>query len=187
MDLLNRAGFHTAHLFHVAAHRKTSGLPNSTNLRDACLLEVHPLNVFWIPIARWQYWGAHLAVKAHFADLMKTYVPHAWLDFIGTIGVGTEQFCPLDPKFEYSYTEEDWNTKNRRFTVLRASTNIQTPQVRKIVSLIGQSGLKLFTEADLRRLLQQGKSNGEFDTKQDVMRVFNYYRKKLRDDGVLDY
>lgn len=188
MDLLNRAGFHTAHMFDVAAYRARACVGSATRMRDACLLELHPLNVFWIPKPRWQYWGAHQAVKAHFADLMRSYVADAWVDFIGKIGEGVADFPQPDPTFEYSYGEGDWSARaDREFTVRRASTTIRTRQVAQIVSLIGRSGLNKFTESQLRAVLEQGKADGEFNTIQDVMLVFNFYRKQLRDDGVLDY
>jgi hypothetical protein len=186
MDLLNRAGFHMAHIFDVAAHR-TRGLRSSADrIRDACLIELHPLNVFWIPKPRWQCWGAHATVKAHFADLMKTYVPDAWQDFIDRIGTSAEQFEQPDPSFEYSYNEDDWSTRtDRQFSILRASTTIRTPQVSQIVALLGRSGLPHVTETQLRDVLERGKSAGEFVTTQDVMLVFNFYRKLLVDDGVI--
>jgi hypothetical protein len=186
MDLLNRAGFHTAHMFDVAAYRTRSSRSLGNRMRDACLIELHPLNVFWVPKPRWQHWGAHTQVKAHFADLMRTYVPDAWQDFIDRIGAKTEQFEQPDPSFEYVYTEEDWTTRaDRQFSILRSSTTIRTPQVRQMVSLVDRSGLTQITETQLREVLEQGKASGQFDTTQDVMLVFNFYRKRLKDDGVL--
>ena len=186
MDLLNRAGFHTAHMFDVAAHRTCGSRSSADRMRDACLIELHPLNVFWIPKPRWQHWGAHATVKAHFADLMKSYVPDAWQDFIDSIGARAERFEQPDPSFEYFYREEDWSTKaDKQFSIPRTSTTIRTPQVRQIVSLLGQSGLTQFTETQLRDVLEQGKASGRLITKQDVMLVFNFYRRRLRDDGVL--
>jgi hypothetical protein len=57
--------------------------------------------------------------------------------------------------------------------------------VRQIVSLLGRSGLTQITETQLRHVLERGKVSGQFVTKQDVMLVFNFYRKRLKDDGVL--
>jgi hypothetical protein len=187
MDLLNRAGFHTAHMFDVAAHR-TSGSPSSARrMRDACLIELHPLNVFWIPKPRWRHWGAHPMVKAHFVGLMKTYVPDAWQNFVDRMGAGAEHFVQPDHTFEYLYEEEDWHSTRaeRQFSILRASTTIPTPQVRQIVSLLDRSGLTEVTETQLRSVLEQGKASGQFVTTQDVMVVFNFYLKRLRNDGVL--
>jgi hypothetical protein len=119
---------------------------------------------------------------------MRSYVADAWVDFIGKIGEGVADFPQPDPTFEYSYGEGDWSARaDREFTVRRASTTIRTRQVAQIVSLIGRSGLNKFTESQLRAVLEQGKADGEFNTIQDVMLVFNFYRKQLRDDGVLDY
>jgi hypothetical protein len=104
------------------------------------------------------------------------------------VGAKADQFEQPDPSFEYSYTEADWTTRtDRQFRILRSSTTIRTPQVRQIVSLVARSGLTQVTETQLRDLLEQGKTSGEFNTTQDVMLVFNFYRKHLRDDGVLGY
>jgi len=186
MDLLNRAGFHTAHMFDVGAHRSRGSLSSAGRMRDACLIELHPLNVFWIPKPRWHYWGAHATVKAYFAEFMKSYVPDAWQDFIDRIGAKAEQFPQPDPSFEYCYKVEEWSTRaNRQVSILRTSTTIRTPQVRQIVSLLGRSGLTHCTETQLRAVLEHAKASGQFVTTQDVMLVFNFYRKRLRDDGVL--
>lgn len=188
MDLLNRAGFHTAHLFDVGAHRTRDFRSLGNRMREACLIELHPLNVVWVPKPRWQYWGAQTQVKAHFANLMRSYVPDSWQDFIDRVGGEADQFKQPDPTFEYFYTEADWSTrKNRQFSILRSTTTIPTRQVRQIVSLVARSGLTQVTETQLRDLLEQGKARGEFNTTQDVMLVFNFYRKCLTDDGVLSY
>jgi hypothetical protein len=156
-------------------------------MRDACLIELHPLNVFWIPKPRWQHWGANPTVKAHFADLMRSYVPDAWQSFVNRMGAGAEQFVQPDPTFEYFYDEGDWSSRaERQFSILRASTTIPTPQIRQIVSLLNRSGLTEVTETQLRGLLERGKASGQFVTTQDVMVVFNFYLKRLRNDGVLD-
>jgi hypothetical protein len=117
---------------------------------------------------------------------MKSYVPDAWQDFIDRIGVSGAQFEQPDPSFEYSYREEDWSTRaEHQFHILRANTTIRTPQVRQIVALLGRFGLIRISETKLRNLLEQGKASGQFITTQDVMLVFNFYRKRLKDDGVL--
>jgi hypothetical protein len=105
LDLLNHACFHMAHMFDVGANRLPS--PNSAlGMREACLLELHPSNVFWLPKPQWQHWGASPQVKPHYAALMKHYVPGAWSTFVGMINADTSQLPPLDRKFDYSYHED---------------------------------------------------------------------------------
>lgn len=187
MDLLNRAGFHTAHTFDVAAHRTRHFCSLGNRMREACLIELHSLNVVWLPKPGWRYWGAHAQVKAHFANLMRSYVPDAWQDFIDRVAGEADQFKQPDPSFEYFYTEADWTKTDRQFSILRSSTTIRTPQVKQIVSLLARSGLTQVTEPQLRDLLEQGKASGQFNTTQDVMLVVHFYRKRLGDDGVIGY
>jgi len=182
MDLLNRAGLHTAHFVDVAPQRRTK-LLHADVLRHACLVELHPANVFWLPKARWQYWGADTRVKAHFAELMKRHVPRAWKDLMERAAV--DDLPSADPDFEYFYSEQDWFRRTHNFRLLRSETTIRTPQVRQIVFLLNRSTLTQFSDAQVREILEQGKADGEFRTKQDVMLVFNYYRKRLKGDGVL--
>jgi hypothetical protein len=188
LDLLNTAGFHAAHLFDVAAHRNTSPLSAEPDvLRSACLLELHPLNVMWVPKPRWAYWGASVQVKSHFARLFEARVPALWGDFVRSIGSSTTPLAKPDPNFRYFYTEDEWRTSTRLYEVLRLSTALRAPQARVIVALLARSGAKRLSETEIRHLLENGRASGEFSTTQDVMRVFHYYRKPLKIDGMLQY
>jgi hypothetical protein len=188
LDLLNVAGFHAAHLIDVAAHRNASSLVAEADLlRSACLVELHPLNVMWVPKPRWAYWGASVQVKAHYARLSKERVPALWGDFVRSIGAAATLLPEPDPSFRYFYTEDEWRTNTRIYEVLRPTTALRAPQARAIVALLARSGSKRLTEAGIRHLLENGKVSGEFSTTQDVMKVFHYYRKPLKIDGMLKY
>lgn len=189
LDMLNRAGLHAAHLVDVAAYR---GLNWNTDdlgsLRRQCLIELHPLNVFWIPKARWQYWGADSQIKAHFAAYLKHHVgDRTWNFFAKRDGIERvlEQLPIPDPDLRYCYSDADWSRRCRAYTILHLDTNISTHQVRQIVALLANHPKRNITEQEVRTLLENGKQRGEFITTQDVLKVFDYYRNQLRDDGVL--
>ncbi|MGD1097003.1 MAG: hypothetical protein ABSB35_34065 [Bryobacteraceae bacterium] len=188
LDLLNVAGFHTAHLIDVAAHRNamlTAKRPDV--LRSVSVVELHPMNVLWVPKPRWSYWGASVQLKAHFAGVLKRRVPDLWDNFIRSVGGAAALLPKPDPDFQYFYTDDDWGTNNAVYHVLRSSTVLQTPQIRQIVALLAKCGSEHLTEAEVRRLLENGKVSGEFPTTQDAMKVFLYYRRRMKLDGVLTY
>jgi hypothetical protein len=91
------------------------------------------------------------------------------------------RFGEADSEFQYNYTEEEGDT----FVLLRTETNVRTPQVRDIVSVLASTGRDRFTRAELRPLLERATAQGQFHTRQDVMRIFDYYRARLVEDGVL--
>jgi hypothetical protein len=188
LDLLNVAGFHTAHLVDVAAYRNSSPIADHPDaLRRASIVELHPLNVLWVPKPRWAYWGDSVQLKAHFAHVLKQRTPALWDNFQRLVGNAATLLPEPDHDFQYFYSEDEWRTVNLVYRVVRPSTTLRTPQLRQIVALLAKSASNQLTEIEVRQLLENGRISGEFTTTQDVMRVFLFYRKKLKVDGVLDY
>jgi hypothetical protein len=186
LDLVNLAGFHTAHLVDVASYRTSiTARDDAQALRQTCLVEIHPMNVFWIPKPRWFFWGGSDTVKAHFACLFRNHTPTAWKAFVASVGRGAGLLPAPDPNLEYSYKEDEWHSRTRTYEVLRTTTSRSTPQIRQLAALLGACQGKQLAESAVRRILEAGKTSGILKTRQDVMRIFFYYLKQLRDDGVL--
>lgn len=186
LDLLNVAGFHAAHIVDVAGHRNVSRTTNEADaFRAASAVELHPLNLMWVPKPHWRYWGGLPEVKAQYAELAKRHAPHLWDTFVRSIGQATGSLPRPDPSFQYSYTEDDWRLHDPVYRVLRTETTRPTPQIRQIVALLVRHGMEYQTATEVCHVLEDGRAAGQFGTAQDVMKVFSYYRKRLKDDGVL--
>src|SRR5262249_23625667 len=157
------------HLFDVASYRRRNCVRNDLGgFRNQCLIELHPLNVFWIPKASWQKWGAHLQVKAHFADMLKAHVgSKLWTGFIRFVGDDLVHLPEPDSNFQYAYTEEEWRARAPVYNIRRTTTNLITPQVRQIVASLARTGLSSLSETNVRHILEEEKASGTFHTRQD--------------------
>jgi hypothetical protein len=188
MDAINKARYHVAHLFDVQAGRDNSQ-PLEWTKREVeirFLRNVHPCNSFYIPIPKWKVYGGDPAVKTFFSNRYSERYRACWNEFLDA--VGGEIMSDTQPAPLYSYSHSDWprsGRQSRRFRLVKAYTDISTPQIRAIVSVLAADGRGDWNLVEISSLMEKAKTDGRLITKQGAPQIFDFYRRKLLEEGIL--